>query len=326
MLKKTALLLCLLLALAALAACSPSPTAVAIGKNRVDASEYAFYLNYNRLRSEEGGEPEYGEAATAAARESSLNQIITNELIRIKCRELGLELEREQKELLRENKQTLIDSLGGKAAYLEFLRESALTDRAYDKFQENSLYYELLFDHIASEYAPSDEELRRYFAENYIMVKYIRIALIDELGEPLGERDAAERLQLAEKVLALAQEEGADFDLLISEYNDDVSMADAYEGLVLSRLEAEGAEYLLPAFELAVGEVGGIYTGSDGYYIIRRLNLGAGYFEENREYILQSAENHNFSRLLEEWKGETRIKTYDIIEKIDLGNLMEYVK
>ena len=43
--KKICVLSLLSVLLLSLAACSPSPTAVKVGSNRVDAAEYAFYLN-----------------------------------------------------------------------------------------------------------------------------------------------------------------------------------------------------------------------------------------------------------------------------------------
>ena len=49
----SALLLSALLLLCLLAGCSPSPTAVIVGGRKVDASEYAFYLHYNRVNSGE---------------------------------------------------------------------------------------------------------------------------------------------------------------------------------------------------------------------------------------------------------------------------------
>lgn len=57
--------LCLLL----LSGCSPSPTAVTVGGRKVDASEYAFYLSYNRISTgEASGTILYDEEDTAAAK------------------------------------------------------------------------------------------------------------------------------------------------------------------------------------------------------------------------------------------------------------------
>ena len=64
----SALALCLGLMLAVLSGCSPSPTAITVGSRKVDASEYAFYLNYNRSHSEEDSSILYDESALTTAR------------------------------------------------------------------------------------------------------------------------------------------------------------------------------------------------------------------------------------------------------------------
>ena len=61
-------LVCALL-LSVLSGCSPSPTAVTVGDNKVDASEYAFYLHYHRLSTgEDSGTLLYDEEDTAEAK------------------------------------------------------------------------------------------------------------------------------------------------------------------------------------------------------------------------------------------------------------------
>ena len=162
----SALALCLGLMLTVLSGCSPSPTAITVGSRKVDASEYAFYLNYNRSHSEEDSSILYDESALTTAREAAIQQITTNEVVRIKCEELGLTLSDSQKSILEANKKQLIESLGGTAKYLEYLKQSCLTDRAYDKFQENECYYDLLYQYMLqdSESYFTDETLRQYFS------------------------------------------------------------------------------------------------------------------------------------------------------------------
>jgi len=103
-------------------------------------------------------------------------------------------------------------------------------------------------------------------------------------------------------------------------------MISSPEGLVISHLEASSIDYLLPAFDLASGEVGGVYESADGYYIVQRLPVSAEYFDANREYILQSAGDWHFSQLLAEWKAAAKVSTAKVVSQIDLTNYMEYVK
>ncbi len=329
--KKLTTALVLAAMLCALTGCSPSPTAITVNGRKVDVSEYAFYLNYNRTTSgEDDSAIIYDQQATDDASLLAIKQIMTNELVMLKCKQFDLELSDKQKDTLAEGKQSLIDALGGKAEYVKYLEQSCLTDRAYDKFQRNSIYYEMLYDVVAQTSIEhyTDEVLRQYFAENYITVKYIRIGILDEDGEKLNQSNIEKQKELADTVLSLAQEEDANFDELMSTYNDDIIMKYSTEGMVISLLEASGgAKYLVPAFtDLKSGEIGGVYEGEDGFYIVLRMPVAASYFEANREYIMQSAIDWHFTTTLEEWLSEAKVTVGDIVKDVNLNNLREYIK
>lgn len=327
--KKVPAIAFILALLLGLSACSPSPTALSVDGSKVDASEYAFFLNLNRPSGSKGSAytPEELETARALA----LDQITTHEVVRLQCKAHDLRLSDEQQALLAEEKQALIDTLGGKAAYLEYLNSYGLTDRLYDKMQQNTLLYDLLYTHITEELDQAhygDEALRRYFAENYIVVKYLRISLLDEDGHRVSGEVAAERQRQAYAAHA-AIAAGGDFGEVAAEYgdyDDDEALAAAREGVVTSLQEAQGQPWLLRAFDMKSGEVSPVCDMNDGYYIIKRLELSASYFEVNRDYILASAQAYDFSQKLAQWKQDATVKIRKVTEKIDLHNFMEYVK
>ena len=104
--KKYRNILCCLVALCLLGGCSPSPTAIVVEKNKVDAAELAFYLEYNRLnlQSQDGStEEEDADPSLEEAKEAALEQIVTAEIVRQQCDKLGLELSKEEKEELEQN-------------------------------------------------------------------------------------------------------------------------------------------------------------------------------------------------------------------------------
>lgn len=322
-----ALTLCCLTLFTLLCGCSPSPTAVQVGSRKVDASEYAFYLYYNRTNSgAASGTVLYDDNATQTSREIALDQIITNEVVRLKCEEYDLELSEAQKTTLALNKERLIESLGGKAAYLHYLEQSYLTDRAYDKFQSNAYYYDILYTHMALENQKefTDEKLRQYFSTHYATVKYIYLGLLDNEGEPLDKELHAEKTQLAEDVLAQAQAEGADFDALMTQYNEDISMTAG--GFAISEPEARSTDYLAVLFDLEENQISDIITLSDGYYILKRCPISATYYDENQTDIYQAALDETFAQTLDSWKSEYTVTVEKIVDKIDLSNLSDYVK
>lgn len=322
--KKLFLVLSLLLTAALLASCSGTRTAVTVGKNKIDEAEYAFYLNYNRLAGSTATE----EVNIEEAREAALWQIVSNEVVRIKCRELGLTLSKEQKAELAQDKKNFIEILGGKAKYLSYLKDSCLTDRSYDKVAENELYLNMLFDYVCSDEneAYTDEQLRRFFADNYIGVKYIFLSATDDEGELLPFFEMTKIKAQAEEVLKKAQAEDADFDELINQYSDDLFVTGGSEGIIVSRLEAEGQSYLEGAFELAPLAAGGVFEDSTGFYIVKRLPVDASYYEENRSYINDTAQSMRFAELLEGWCNDASVTVKRGVNKITFDNLKKYVR
>ncbi len=322
----SALLLSALLLLCLLAGCSPSPTAVIVGGRKVDASEYAFYLHYNRVNSgEDDSTVIYSADALETARAAALDQIVTNEVVRLKCKELGLELSKEAKAALKADKEQLIDELGGKAAYVEYLRQSNLTDRAYDKFQENERYYALLSDYVQKDGKAyfTDERLRLYFSEHYALVKLIYFSDIDDQGNLLPLEDRLEKKALAQQVLELAQAPDADFDALAEEYSEDPAMLGGYP---VGELEAASTYYLTTLFRLEENQVSDLLTRQDGWYILKRCPLSASFYEENQQEIAAAAIDWRFDQELDEWKQGYPVTVEKIVDEITLENITDYIK
>lgn len=325
--RKRFMALCLcLIPLLLLTGCSPSPTAVTVGKREVDASEYAFYLHYNRISTDEdSGTLLYDDEDNRIAREAAIEQIIINEVVRLKCEEFDLELSKAQKESLDKAKDNLVESLGGMAAYLEYLHQSQLTDRAYDKFQENAYYSQLLYDYMTrdSQSFFTDESLRKYFSSHYATVKYIFLSFTDNDGLLL-DREAREGiLETASSLSAAAQEPGADFDGLMAQYNEDLSMTG---GFPISKLEAASTEHLTTLFALEENQVSKPIVMGDGCYILKRCPVSASYYDENQRDIFLAACNDRFEESMTQWKSEYPVKVAKIVDKINLSNLSEYVK
>lgn len=301
-----------------LCACVTSPTAVKVNGSSVDASEVAFYLHANR-----------NEGKLADVKAAALEQIATAELVRQKCKSMKLSLSKEQEKTLEQEKKDLVESLGGTAAYLDYLNSSYLTDRGYDKFQENTLYYQLLYNAILEKNKDTftSEYLRQYFSSNYIAVQYIAVSRLDNDGNLLSKEEDDAQLAKAEAALSAMMAADANISAIIEEYNEDPEMMGLTEPMVLPRsIVQDDYEFLLPAFELGIGDFDGIYTTDEGYYILIRYAVSANYYSEHQEEIYYNAVDSAFMAQMEAWKKSSTITTTKVFDKMNLENLSDYLK
>lgn len=331
MIKKALVLVLAILVALSVFNCAASPTAMKIGNRKVDASEYSYYLNYNHLNlsMKTSGTILTADEMLARAHEVTQQQIIENELIAIACEDLELELSKELKEQLAEEKEEWIDSLGGLAGYLSYLNDNAMTDRLYDKLQEQSYTYSMLHDYLAQAEGSvvlDDQGLRQFFAENYIKVKYIRLTTLDENGLPYNDATMNDIHEQAKSVLTQIKNGELDFDYAMATYNDDPIMTERPTGITVSSQDGLIREYITDAFALKDGEVGGVYLYSDGYYILQRQAVDANYYDENHEQILLTAANWTFSNYISDAAAVTPITVSSVCKKINFENYKNYIK
>ena len=301
-------------------------TALTVEGAKVDRAEYAFYLNYNRLRLF-GAQSEYSAAQLEQAAAESIEQIAAAETVRNMCRELGIELSDSQRDELKQHKALLIEQLGGKGAFKQELKTSCLTSRTYDKLQQNDLYYNLLREYYTersgSKY--TEEYLRSYYSGSYILLKYIRLSLYDSNGDRITQKEEEKQYQLAAKILEKVQN-GEDFDQLIFDYSDDKSVAGGSEGIIISRQDSRAQSYMQAAFELTDGGTSGIVEQADGLYIVKRTKAPEEFFAPNTDSIKNTAAEEDFAAMLDEWTAQATVEKKKSADRINFQNLKNFVR
>ena len=327
---KKLLLLSLSLCIFLLSGCVSSPVVISINGDKIDGSEFAYYLNYE-LASHENPE-ELTKEEVEKIKETALETAVNNTIVLQKCKEYGLELTAEEEAEIKALREEFIDDLGGSAKYLEFLNEASLNDRVYKKTQEQSYYHTKLMSYLTENTDQpesigfTDQTLRQFFADNYVKIKYICMSTLTDDGEPVTDEEYDEQLNLARIVAEGAKEPDKDFDLLIEKYNDDYKMRVYPDGFVYSKLELENVDIFKHALEMEDNEISGPYSASDGFYIIKRYPVDAGYYDNNHEEILNEAIDIKYEMLLDSWKANAVVKVSDVFKEINAVNYKNYIK
>ncbi len=97
-----------------------------------------------------------------------------------------------------------------------------------------SVYANMIYGEAGTQ-PVTEADIKAYFDENYVCAKHILLSTVDQTTqEPLPEDKKAEARKKAEEALAKARS-GADFDQLITEYNEDPGMASSPKGYVFTK-------------------------------------------------------------------------------------------
>ncbi len=188
--------------------------------------------------------------------------------------------DRDVRKAVKEQKEQIIQSYGSKDAFKEFINESKTSDDAIQTYLEMCEIYNRLTEKISQKgeecYIP-EEDLKGEFAGNMLRVQHILVSTQESEDAPAKTDEEA--LAVVNEVLGKLAE-GADFDSLIAEYNEDPGMS---EGGYYTFGEGE----MVPEFEeaskkLEIGEYTKEAVKTDyGYHIIKRYDIDF----ESDEYI-----------------------------------------
>ena len=211
---------------------SDAPVVMTVNGEEIHADEYASYMmsqiiNYQQMYAMYGlSEKNMASTFGDAAKESAKQQVALIHIVKQKMDELGLSLSYSQKKnIVTANKQNA-EQLGGEDAYLQRLASIGFDMDNYNNYQYVSACAQVLKDYYFGENGvsvPSDDELQKYFDDNYITAKHI---LILTKNPSTGEttRTDEEAKKEAQAVLDRLNN-GEDFDALLTEKNEDAGEA-----------------------------------------------------------------------------------------------------
>ena len=211
---------------------------------------------------------------------------------------------------------------GGYETYTEYLENNASSMEFLDKLFTASAYATKVQEKITEELKDkeaTDEELKKFYEENYYAAKHILINKPEEGAEAAeGEKQGEE---LANELLERAKN-GEDFDAMVKEYSQDPGSESNPDGYVFT--DGEMVEpFENKVKELKPGELG-ICESDYGYHVILRIELPA--FEDKKDTVSSSYSSKRvekrFEELLEEYKIEIKINQ-DVIDAITEDMLTE---
>ena len=308
-------------------------TVLTVNGDAVAADEYSGYMLYNMqyyasMYAQMGltdlwSNEDMAKSLGASMPEAAEQQAIYARVVMQKFNELGLKLSyNEQKEMASVRRNSIANT--SKDAYLNQIAQFGFSDQTYQNFMYISQCYQALNDYYFGENGvntPSDEDIQKYYEDNYITAKHILITTVDPASGETKRTDEEAKKE-AQSILDRINA-GEDFDTLMNQYSEDTGLSNNPNGYTFTEGQMV-TEFYDGAKALAEDEVSELVKSSYGYHIIKRVKLDDSQLDNFKSDIV-SAISGSMDELLQQWMDEAQVETTDLYSSITYENVYDYL-
>ena len=308
-------------------------TVLTVNGDAVTADEYSGYMLYNMqyyasMYAQMGltdlwSNEDMAKSLGASMPEAAEQQAISARVVMQKFNELGLKLSyNEQKEMASVRRNSIANTT--KDAYLNQIAQFGFSDQTYQNFMYISQCYQALNDYYFGENGvntPSDEDIQKYYEDNYITAKHILITTVDPASGETKRTDEEAKKE-AQSILDRINA-GEDFDTLMNQYSEDTGLSNNPNGYTFTEGQMV-TEFYDGAKALAEDEVSELVKSSYGYHIIKRVKLDDSQLDNFKSDII-SAISGSMDELLQQWMDEAQVETTDLYSTITYENVYDYL-
>lgn len=308
-------------------------TVLTVNGDAVTADEYSGYMLYNMqyyasMYAQMGltdlwSNADMAKSLGASMPEAAEQQAIYARVVMQKFNELGLKLSyNEQKEMASVRRNSIANTT--KDAYLNQIAQFGFSDQTYQNFMYISQCYQALNDYYFGENGvntPSDEDIQKYYEDNYITAKHILITTVDPASGETKRTDEEAKKE-AQSILDRINA-GEDFDTLMNQYSEDTGLSNNPNGYTFTEGQMV-TEFYDGAKALAEDEVSELVKSSYGYHIIKRVKLDDSQLDNFKSDIV-SAISGSMDELLQQWMDEAQVETTDLYSTITYENVYDYL-
>ena len=308
-------------------------TVLTVNGDAVTADEYSGYMLYNMqyyasMYAQMGltdlwSNEDMAKSLGASMPEAAEQQAIYARVVMQKFNELGLKLSyNEQKEMASVRRNSIANT--SKDAYLNQIAQFGFSDQTYQNFMYISQCYQALNDYYFGENGvntPSDEDIQKYYEDNYITAKHILITTVDPASGETKRTDEEAKKE-AQSILDRINA-GEDFDTLMNQYSEDTGLSNNPNGYTFTEGQMV-TEFYDGAKALAEDEVSELVKSSYGYHIIKRVKLDDSQLDNFKSDII-SAISGSMDELLQQWMDEAQVETTDLYSTITYENVYDYL-
>lgn len=151
----------------------------------------------------------------------------------------------------------------------EYLKKADISKELFDFLMYGTSYQTLVLQEFVKTLGISEDVFDAYFKSNYYRAKHLLLLT--------GDKTSSEKAELKNKINEIYAEakNGADFDKLIAEYNEDTGVKNSPDGYVFTDNEMV-QEFFDGVAGIGIGEYAVVET-MYGYHVVKRLPLDETY-------------------------------------------------
>lgn len=311
-----------------------SKTVMTVNGNKISEEVYNgavaqtyVYFQQNYGFTEDLLKQELSDGKTGAdlLKENAESLIKEFEAVALYAKEHNVKLEKADRETIKANKDSQIESMGGKKEFLDALAEQHMSEAYFDYYMERQQIYTKLYKELFTgdgEFAPTTEEMASTLGDNYYRVKHVLIQAKS------SDSDYADKKKKAEEIAAKAKS-GVDFETLVKENGEDPGMTDnalGYvidkDGYTISKSSQMISEFTKASAALPVNGISDVITSTYGFHIIKRYPLDANAINENKDAISSEMGMTKFTEEMTGFMEGVTIEKSKDYDKIDVLSIL----
>ncbi len=273
---------------------------IASAENMIEADRTGFW---------EKTDDETGMTFGQLAMNRAIDDCSKYHIYRTESQKQGIKLSKEDKEKIEYDANGIVEKYSEKMYELQ-MKAGGLTTEVHRDITEMGYYSTLLHSKFFNEYDKiPDEDIKKYFEENYVTAKNILVMTIDpETQTELSEEGKAEALKRIDEA-AYKLQHGEKFSSVSDTYNEDTGVEQYPFGYTFSMKDDYSEIFKETAFALDIDEVSEVVESEFGYHIIKRVPLNMDDLENKRSDIMGKIIDASFEKEIEKYKSEAVIIT-----------------
>ena len=218
--------------------------------------------------------------------------------VQMLCEQAGITLTDDERSAINEAVNTAWDQQGEQYEKIGVAKESLRKMQEFNTYAEK--HFESIYGAEGSQ-AVSDEEVEKYFKENYGSIKYFAVSLTDSSGNELGAEDQ-ERIETELGGVKQSYEEGEKtFSEIVDEYNEKHSTATVTMRESISDLKTNFSEEFYKEIENVEPGKAAVFTYNNYMYVVAVYDVEkeTDYLENNASEIRHTMRDEQYTQLME---------------------------